>query len=110
MSLAPRPRDMRRAARHDVCYRCEIAGAPFGPVHALIVNVSPLGCMMRCSKAEPTSSPVHFTLPVAGRCEAQIVWAMGGRIGLEFLQPIDADVYLAMLENLDLPGDEMGIY
>jgi len=101
---------MRRAARHDVCYRCEIAGVQAEPIHALLVNISPLGCMMRCSRAEATDRTVHFTLPVAGRREARIVWAMGGRIGVEFLQPIDAGIYPAMLEQLDRPGDEMGIY
>lgn len=110
MSLAQNPREMRRVSREEVCYRCEIAGPDFGPASALIVNISPLGCMIRCSKEVRPDMVVSFILPIAGRCEARIVWAIGGRIGLEFSRPIDVDPYLAMLDHLRRPGDEMGIY
>jgi hypothetical protein len=110
MSLAPRSKDMRRFQREDVCFRCEIAGPDLEPASALIVNISPLGCMLRCSKNVKTGAPVAFTLPSAGHIDARIVWAIGGRMGLEFNEEIDAKPYLAMLDQLHRPGDEMGDY
>ncbi len=110
MPLAHRPKDMRRFAREEVCFRCEFTGPDFGPVNALIVNISPLGCMLRCSKPVTTGMPVSFVLPAAGRIQARIVWAIGGRMGLEFDEEIYAAPYLAMLDQLHRPGDEMGIY
>lgn len=110
MSLARRPRDMRRFHREEVCFRIEIAGPDLNPASALIVNISPLGCLLRCSQPLQPDAELYFSLPLAGRIEARVVWAMGGRIGLEFREEIDAKPYLAMLEKLHRPGDEMGIY
>jgi hypothetical protein len=110
MSVAHRPREMRRFSREEVCCRIEIHGPDFGPVNALIVNISPLGCMLRCSLPVQSGTRIHFNLPLAGRIEATIVWAIGGRMGLEFSEEVDAPPYLAMLDQLKRPGDEMGIY
>src|SRR5512139_3621960 len=110
MSIAPRPRDMRRFQREDVCFRVEIAGLELEPASALIVNISPLGCLLRCSQNVKADDLLHFDVPSAGRIDARVVWVMGGRIGLEFAEEIDAKPYLAMLEKLHRPGDEMGIY
>ncbi len=84
MSIAPRTKDKRRFSREDVCFRCEIAGPDFEPAHALIVNISPMGCMIRCSREAEPDTFVSFTLPHAGRIEGRIVWAIGGRMGVEF--------------------------
>ena len=110
MSIARRPKDMRRFQREEVCFRIEIAGPDQEPANALIVNISPLGCLLRCSKPMTADTTLHFVLPAAGRVEARVVWAIGGRIGLEFSEEIDAKPYLAMLDQLHRPGDEMGIY
>ncbi len=110
MSLAPRSKDKRRFSREDVCFGCEIAGPDFEPANALIVNISPLGCMLRCSREVEPDTFVSFNLPCAGRIEARIVWAIGGRMGVEFAEEIDAAAYLPMLPQLHRPGDEMGIY
>jgi len=110
MPLAHRPKDMRRFSREEVCFRCEITGPDFGSAFGLIVNVSPLGCMIRCSQDAKPDTAVSFALPIAGRIQARIVWAIGGRMGLEFDEEIDAAPYLAMLEQLRRPGDEMGSY
>lgn len=110
MSLAHKPKDMRRFHREDVCFRVEIAGPDQPPASALIVNISPLGCLLRCSQPVKPDAALHFRLPQAGHIEARVVWAMGGRIGLEFREEIDAAPYLSMLDQLHRPGDEMGIY
>ena len=110
MSLAQKPQEMRRAERHAVCYRCEIAGAGPGLVSGLMVDISALGCMLRSSFAFEQGSMVTFILPVAGRCEARVVWSIGGRVGMEFTRPFEPAPFLAMLDQLVRPGDEMGIY
>lgn len=110
MSAVLNPREMRRAVRQDVCYRCEMAVDAFDQTSALMVNISPFGCLMRCSRDFVQGIVLSFDLPIAGRVGARVVWAMGGRIGMEFCNPIDADPYLAMIERLNRPGDEMGIY
>lgn len=110
MSVAKRPKDMRRFQREEVCFRIEIAASDQKPAAALIVNISPLGCLLRCSKPMNSDDVLHFTVPSAGRIEARVAWAIGGRIGLEFSEEIDAQPYLAMLDQLHRPGDEMGIY
>ncbi len=110
MPLAKRQREMRRFSREEVCFRCEIAGPQFEAAAALLVNISPLGCMIRCSREVAPGTRVGFVLPLAGRIEARIVWAIGGRMGLEFDEEIDAEPYLGMLDKLRRPGDEMGIY
>ncbi|MBO9579985.1 MAG: PilZ domain-containing protein [Sphingobium sp.] len=110
MSVAPKPKDMRRFQREEVCCRIEIAGPGLEPVSALMVNVSPLGCLLRCSQPLQRGAALHLDLPFAGRIDAQVVWVMGARIGLEFHEEIDAAPYLAMLPTLHRPGDEMGTY
>jgi hypothetical protein len=110
MSLAPRPQEMRRAERHEVCYRCEIADAGPKRVSALMVDISALGCMMRSSHPFAQGAVLSFPLPRYGKCEARVVWAIGGRVGLEFIKPIDAAPFLAMLTHLVRPGDELDIY
>jgi hypothetical protein len=110
MPIATRPQDKRRFQREEVCFRIEVAGPDQAPANALIVNISPLGCLLRCSQPMKSDAALHFTLPAAGRVEARVVWAIGGRIGLEFDEEIDAKPYLAMLDQLHRPGDEMGIY
>lgn len=110
MSLAQRTKEMRRFTREEVCFRVEITGIGDEPVFGLIVNISPLGCMIRCSQDVVPNTPVSFALPLAGQIRARIVWAMGGRMGLEFEEEVDAEPYLGMLDKLRRPADEMGIY
>jgi len=110
MSLAHRLKEMRRFSREDVCFRCELAGPDFEPANGLIVNISPMGCMIRCTRDVELGTFVSFVLPVAGRIEARIVWSIGGRMGLEFAEEISAAAYLPMLPMLHRPSDEMGIY
>jgi len=110
MPLAHKPKDMRRFHREEVCFRVEISGPTLELASALIVNISPLGCLLRCSQPLEPGAELHFDLPLAGHIVARVVWVMGARVGLEFHEEIDAAPYLAMLPKLHRPGDEMGIY
>jgi hypothetical protein len=110
MPIAHKPKDQRRFQREEVCFRIEIAGPDLESSSALIVNISPLGCLLRCSQPLVPGAELRFDLPLAGRIEARVVWVLGARIGLEFHEEVDAKPYLAMLPQLHRPGDEMGIY
>jgi hypothetical protein len=110
MSAAHNPKELRRAHRESVCYRCEVETVDGQSVLGLIVNISPYGCMIRTGRELGIGSPLNFALPITGRQTARVVWSMGGRTGLEFDRPIDLDPFLAMLADLTRPGDEMGIY
>jgi hypothetical protein len=110
MSLAPRPKEMRRVERQAVCYRCEINGIGAGTVSGLLVDISPLGCLIRCSREVVQGTVVSFDLPIAGQIKATIIWSMGGRIGMEFTEPVDLAPYFDMLSHLQRPSDEMDIY
>lgn len=110
MSYPPNPQDSRRSARLEICYRCEIDGPGFAPLSALIVNISPHGCMIRCAREAPRDMLLEFTLPVIGAWSGRVIWAIGARMGLEFDQEISLDAYLPMLEQMSRPNDEMGVY
>jgi len=110
MPFSSNPKEGRRAPREEVCYRCQISAPALPATAALIVNISPYGCMVRCSKDVQTGTRVSFKLPVIGPCEGLIVWAIGGRLGLEYDSPIPLQPYLAMLGEMSRSGDEMGLY
>lgn len=110
MPLLSNPKEGRRAPREEVCYRCEIGGPALPAMKGLIVNISSHGCMIRCAKDAQTGLRVSFRLPVIGACEGLIVWAIGGRIGVEFDHAIATEPYLAMIGAMSRSGDEMGLY
>ncbi len=110
MSKALRPEEGRRATREEVCYRCEVSVPHRAPVAGLIVNISPFGCMLRCTESIACGATVAFELPRLGRWQGLVIWSVGGRLGVEFDRDIALEPYLAILGDLRRPGDEMGIY
>lgn len=110
MTYAKRYEEVRRAAREEVCYRCLIQGATSPSTPGLIVNISPLGCMIRCSAEPAFGTIVHFELPQVGTVQGRVMWAIGARMGVEFDTQMPLEPYLAMLGDMSHPGDEMGIY
>jgi hypothetical protein len=110
MSAARKPREMRRADRDDVSFCCEVIPDDGPGFSGLIVNISPFGCLTRATQAHVAGKLLCFDLPVAGRRSARVIWSLGGRMGVEFNRPIEADLYRAMLETMSRSGDDMGIY
>jgi hypothetical protein len=110
MTQARIPSDARRAVRHEVCYRCEMSGIDFPAASGLIVNLSAQGCMIRCSQDAPCGTALRFALPILGQWQGTVVWAIGGRIGVEFDQHIPLQSYLPVLDQMMRPNDEMGVY
>jgi hypothetical protein len=65
--------------------------------YVLLVNISPLGFMVREYGTTQKGAMVRLVLPRLGEVEAQVVWSLGGRIGAEFTKEIDSYAYAAML-------------
>ncbi len=65
----------------------------------LMVDISPLGFMSRSLAALTPGDIVAVKLPVIGPRSARVVWALGGRVGGEFLEFIPAEPYARMLAH-----------
>lgn len=90
----------RREDRDDVHYRTVARGSDGRPVPMLVVNISPNGLMARCDAAVVAEELLAITLPDLPHARATVRWALGGRIGCEFDQPLSPRAHLAMLPRL----------
>ena len=85
----------RRAERVEVSFRSVLRhGAKSVRVH--VVDISPLGLCARWERCD-SAGLVKISLPFIGPVAARIVWVLGGRIGAEFIEPIDLAQYHNML-------------
>lgn len=100
MSLAYQHVEARRTPRDDVDYHCQ-ARLVSGQAHAHIVNISPLGCMIRCAAAAAADEAVTLRLPLLGVTPGRVVWAKLDRMGIEFAQAMEAEIYARMLAQLN---------
>ena len=97
--LPPRPiSDQRGADRDEVSYRTQMTGAQTATVH--VVNISSTGLMARTEAPVEIGARVSFRLPAIRTIDAEVVWALGGRIGARFLQPVGRADYLLLLAEL----------
>ncbi|EPR16622.1 pilus assembly protein PilZ [Sphingobium indicum IP26] len=62
-----------------------------------IINISALGLMCRTEAPLGIGERVTIWLPVVKDHAAEVRWSEDGRIGVEFLKPIEPRVYEAML-------------
>lgn len=100
MSLAYQPVEGRRSPRDDVDFHCQ-ARLASGEVHAHIVNISPLGCMIRCTATTTVDEGVILRLPLLGATAGRVAWAKIDRVGIEFARPIDTEMYARMLAQMN---------
>ncbi len=100
MSLAFQPLEGRRAPRDDVDFHCQIRLAS-GVLYAHLVNISPLGCMVRCAATAAPDEAVTLRLPILGPTAGRIAWAKLDRMGVEFARAIDPHVYAQLLAQLN---------
>ena len=96
--------DGRRAPRDIVSFRAPLDGPAGIRTSVLMVDISPLGFMSRSAAPLASGDIVAVKLPVVGARAARIVWSMGGRVGGEFIDGIDADPYRRMLASA--PNDK----
>lgn len=109
-SYSRRTEEARRARRVEVCYRCEISGPGLVAVPGLIVNISPIGCMIRCTAEVMPDTTVSFVLPVLGTWRGRIAWAIGARIGIAFDETIAETPFEVMLGHMSGPDSAMDIF
>lgn len=107
MSLAYSTAESRRAPRETVDCQTLIRGTRCPPTDALIVNISPHGCMLRCDRVVPIGAKLTVDLPSIGTLRAAVIWSLGSRLGLEFETCISLDHYLAMLPLMKASFDGM---
>lgn len=100
MSPAYQALEERRSPRDEVDFHCQ-AQLKAGQVHVHLVNISPLGCMIRCATIAIPEEPLSLRLPLLGSIGGRVAWAKLDRIGIEFTQPIDGQAYPALLAQLN---------
>lgn len=90
----------RLLRRDEVEYRTRAVGPDAASLALLIVNLSREGLMARSGASLEPGDIVHVLLPLLGETGAEVRWALGGRIGCQFLQPIDHADYAPLLAEL----------
>ena len=89
--------EQRRAPRDEVALPTRMFTQDHQGSDVLLVNISPLGFMVREYGETPKGAIVRLALPRLGQVSAKVVWSLGGRVGAEFIKPIDHYAYTAML-------------
>jgi hypothetical protein len=97
----------RRIPREAVDCQSRISGATMPPSTALIVNISPHGCMVRCDQAVSIGEGVTVDMPGLGSLRGFVIWSLGKRIGIEFETMISLETYLMMLALMKSSQDNM---
>jgi hypothetical protein len=92
--------DVRREGRDEVHYRARGTAADGRALKLVLVNTSTGGFMARCEAALEAGDTIEISLPLIGKRRATIRWALGGRIGCEFDQPILLPRYYELLTEL----------
>lgn len=100
MPTAQSSLDSRRAPREAIDCPSRFWFAALPPADALIVNVSPHGCMVRSDSSVPIGARVTVDVPGVGDLRGQVIWALGARFGVEFEETIELEPYLGMLAML----------
>lgn len=89
--------EQRRSQRDEVALPTRMYTQDLRASDVLLVNISPHGFMVREYGSTPKGSIVRLALPRLGQVTARVVWSLGGRVGAEFIKPIDNYAYMAML-------------
>lgn len=109
MSLAYSSEESRRAPREAIDCRSQIRTATVPSSSALIVNISPHGCMIRSDQAVPIGERLTVDVPGVGDLRGRVIWSLGARFGIEFEAPIALEPYLAMLSLLKESSDSQNV-
>lgn len=100
----PAAGDGRSINRDEVQHRARGVGAGGKVIVLLIVNISEDGLMARCEAPLDAGDLLGVQLPVVGGVEAQVRWALGGRIGCQFAPRIPPQSYAAVLAAMRTSG------
>lgn len=89
--------EQRRSPRDEVALPTRMFTRDQRGSDVLLVNISQHGFMVREYGETPKGTIVRLALPRLGQVSARVVWSLGGRVGAEFIKPIDSYAYAAML-------------
>ena len=90
-------REMRIVQRDEVDF-CTPMRRPKGPAKdARVVNLSTHGFMVRSDDEFEQGERILVDLPVVGETMAKVAWALGGRVGGQFVIPIPPGRYAELL-------------
>jgi len=92
--------DRRRADREEVYFRTVARLATGAAFPIELVNLSRVGCMARTHVATTPGTRLKIVVPPQEEVRAKVVWALGGRIGCEFDEPIAAVRFFELLAAL----------
>ena len=90
-------RDMRKVDRDEVDFTAPLRRLKGRPMDARIVNLSTHGFMIRIDGEFDQGEQILVDLPVVGETMAKVAWALGGRIGGQFVIPIQPGRYTELL-------------
>lgn len=93
-------RNRRIATRDEVFHRTTVRLPDGIAATADIVNISCTGFMARTLLAIEPETHMTIGLPLFGERAARVVWALGGRIGAEFADPIEPAYYSILLAQM----------
>lgn len=100
MSYPQFDHDARGATREIVEIASQLWGPTLAPTPAMIINISPHGCLIRCDEMVPMGEHLTLDFPVLGAMRGLVIWSLGIRMGIEFETPIDLETYLALLDAM----------
>ncbi|HWW65867.1 MAG TPA: PilZ domain-containing protein [Sphingomonadaceae bacterium] len=92
--------ERRTSPRDAVFYRTTARLADGATIALDIVNISATGLMGRTPAELEADTRLDIALPQGAGRLARVAWVMGGRIGAEFLTPIEAQDYAGLLAQM----------
>lgn len=95
----PEP-DRRGAPREEVYHRARGTLSNGQTLLLQVVNVSATGFMARTEVEPEPGTTLTLRLPVIGERQAEVRWALAGRIGCQFTRPVELALYLQLLGEL----------
>ena len=108
MSHIQRRAESRREPREAVDFYAHIWGLARKPSPALLVNISPHGCMVRSDQIVPIGENLTVDVPGVGNMQGIVMWSLGTRIGIEFESGIGLETFLGMLSIMKGGVTEQG--
>lgn len=92
--------EKRRASRDEVFFRTAIRLPGSSEIPAEIINLSRFGFMARTAAIVAQEATIDIRLPNYGFCRARVAWALGNRVGAEFVPAINQDDYQLLMDGL----------
>jgi len=90
--------DLRRAARHRANFDALADSKRHGEQKVHIANVSAHGFMIDNNSVFEPGDRIEIRLPVIGRIEAHMIWAIEERAGFQFERVIRLPDFMALIE------------